>query len=127
MTIITGKTETGKTTIYKSIDYLFGAKADELHRPFLKSTGYDTVIDHFVTSLGVLKIIKEIDSKKIRIECSNPSIDTTKEYNCESGLKNWIGKVFNVILGFDEDFKIPKSNDSKMQRFSHGSCFQTRS
>lgn len=46
------------------------------------------------------------------------TFNTTKEYNCESVHKNWIGKVFNVILGFDEDFKIPKSNDGKMHRFS---------
>ena len=118
LTIIMGKSETGKTTIYKCIDYLFGAKNDEMHRPFLTSTGYDTVTGYFSSDLGKIKISRKIDSKKFTIETDINGIDATKEYTIDTKKPEWIGNIFNQLLGVPKGFKIPWSNDGKMKLFS---------
>ena len=91
LTIIMGKSETGKSTIYKSIDYLFGAKNDEIHRPFLASTGYDTITGFFSSELGTIKITRKIDSRKFTIETDIEGIDTTKKYTIDTKKPEWIG------------------------------------
>lgn len=118
LTLIIGKSETGKTTIYKCIDYLFGAKNDIEHRPFLTSTGYDTIIGYFSTHLGKLKITRVIDSPNLKVETNIPTIDTSKKYSEKSSSSAWIGIVFNEILGVPKEFKIPWSSDGKMKLFS---------
>lgn len=118
LTVIMGKSETGKTTIYKCIDYLFGAKNDDTHRPFLTSTGYDTIVGYFTTHLGSLKIIRVIDSPTLHIETDIPDIDTAKEFSIRTNSPNWIGHIFNLILGVPKEFKVPWSNDGKMKLFS---------
>ena len=118
LTVIMGKSETGKTTIYKCIDYLFGAKNDVPHRPFLTSTGYNTITGYFSTHLGSLKITRVIDSPTMHIATNIPDIDTSKEYSIKPSSSVWIGNVFNLILGVPKGFKIPWSNDGKMKAFS---------
>lgn len=118
LTLITGKSETGKSTIYRCIDYLFGAKDDIDHRPFLTSTGYDTVIGYFSTHLGNLKITRVIGSPNLRVETNIPTIDTSIEYSENTNSSAWIGLVFNEILGVPKEFKIPWSRDGKMKFFS---------
>lgn len=118
LTLIMGKSETGKSTIYKCIDYLFGAKNDELHRPFLTSTGYDTITGYFSSDLGKVKITRKIDSKKFTIETDIKEIDTTKEYTIDTKKPEWIGNIFNLLIGVPKGLKIPWSNDGKMKLFS---------
>ena len=62
LTIIIGKSQLGKTMIYKCIDYLFGASNDDKHKPFLPKTGYDTIVGYFTTDIGSFKIVRELDS-----------------------------------------------------------------
>lgn len=118
LTIIMGKSETGKSTIYKSIDYLFGAKNDPIHQPFLTSTGYDTIIGYFSSELGTIKITRKIGSKKFTIETNIEGIDATKEYTIDTKKPEWIGNIFNLLIGVPEGFKIPWSSDGKMRLFS---------
>ena len=124
LTIIMGKSETGKTTIYKCIDYLFGAKKDDAHRPFLVSTGYDTVIGYFTTDYGYLKVTRKIDETKIYVETDIPDIDTSKPYTVTTTRPRWIGQVWKIALGIPADFKIPYSKDGKTRSFSWRSINQ---
>lgn len=118
LTVIMGKSETGKTTIYKCIDYLFGAKSNDAHRPFLTSTGYDTIIGYFTTELGTIKISRKVDAKKLTIETDIKDIDATKEYSIDSKKPEWIGNIYNQLIGVPKGLKIPWSRDGKMKLFS---------
>lgn len=122
LTLIMGKSETGKTTIYKCVDYLFGASKDDKHRPFLTNTGYDTVIGYFSTDLGDIKITRRIDDNKIFVEASDPSIGS--EYSASTSSDKWIGKLWKKVLGLPEDFKVPSSKDGKTKTFSWRSINQ---
>lgn len=124
LTIIKGKSETGKTSIYKCIDYLFGAKADDEHRPFLPSTGYDTVVGEFSTDEGKFTLKRKIDSKSITVESEINGIDCEKPYNCTPSHARWIGYLWQNILGVPEKFQIPWSKDGKMKSFSWRSINQ---
>lgn len=124
LTIIMGKSETGKTAIYKCIDYLFGAKDDVNHRPFLLSTGYDTITGYFTTDNGSLTLTRKIDSKTISVETTISGIDTEKPYHCSTSNKRWIGYLWQQILGVPDHFKIPYSKDGKMKSFSWRSINQ---
>lgn len=125
LTIIMGKSETGKTTVYKCIDYLFGSDADEKHRPFLLSTGYDTIVGYFTTDLGKIKLSRKIDTKKIYIETDITGIDISKPYGIDPSKADWIGLLYDRILGVPEGFKIPWSQDGKMKKFSWRSIKRT--
>ena len=118
LTVIMGKSETGKTTIYKCIDYLFGAKSNDAHRPFLTSTGYDTIIGYFTTELGTIKISRKVDAKKLTIETDIKDIDATNEYSIDSKKPEWIGNIYNQLIGVPKGLKIPWSRDGKMKLFS---------
>lgn len=122
LTLIMGKSETGKTTIYKCIDYLFGAKKDDKHRPFLKSTGYDTVVGYFTTDIGKIKITRKIDDNKMYVSIDDFSL--SNEYTAITTSDKWIGILWKRILGLPDDFKVPSSKDGKMKSFSWKSINQ---
>ncbi len=122
LTLIMGKSETGKTTIYKCIDYLFGAKKDDKHRPFLKSTGYDTVVGYFTTDIGSIKLTRKIDDNKIYVFTNDHLL--LDEYTASTQSDKWIGKLWKKVLGLPDDFKVPSSKEGKMKSFSWKSINQ---
>ncbi len=118
ITLIMGKSETGKTTVWKCVDYLFGAKNDDKHKPFLASTGYDTVKGHFTCELGDFTLTRSIDDNKIYVSSNAPELNDDEPYAASTSSKKWIGRFFNKVLGIEPDFKIPWSFDGKMKVFS---------
>ena len=118
ITLIMGKSETGKTTIWKCVDYLFGANNDDKHKPFLASTGYDTVKGCFTCDLGDFALTRGIDETKIHVSSEVPELNSDEPYVTSTSSKKWIGRFFNKVLGIEPDFKIPWSFDGKMKVFS---------
>lgn len=118
ITLIMGKSETGKTTIWKCVDYLFGADRDDKHKPFLSATGYDTVKGYFSCELGDFVLTRKIDETKICVSSDVPELNSDEPYITTTSSKKWIGRFFNKVLGIEPDFKIPWSFDGKMKVFS---------
>ena len=118
VTLIMGKSETGKSTIWRCVDYLFGAEKDTKHKPFVTSTGYDTVKGYFSCDLGDFTLTRNVEETKIYASSDVPELNNEEPYVTTTSSKKWIGKFFNRVLGIDPDFKIPWSFDGKMKVFS---------
>ena len=121
LTIIIGKSQLGKTMIYKCIDYLFGASNDDKHKPFLPKTGYDTIVGYFTTDIGSFKIVRELDSNEIEIIDNN---NECQKYNIDSSQENWLGNFWNKVLGIEQNFQVPSNKDGKPRSFSWRSIKQ---
>ncbi|HPE39432.1 MAG TPA: AAA family ATPase [Bacillota bacterium] len=73
LTIISGPSNTGKTTIIRCIDYIFGS--DNL--PFSSTTGYDTIMLFVTTEDGAIQFTRKLESNKIDVVSSDGRIETS--------------------------------------------------
>lgn len=117
LTIIAGPSDTGKSYVYRSIEYLFGKETAK--NPFDNSIGYDTVSMELETSLGNIVLSRAINSGTIRILKTNiKGIDSSKPYSVSHDAENSINNVFLKILGIPENFKVPAKESCEFSRFT---------
>lgn len=111
LTIISGPSNTGKSYIYKSIKFLFGSD-----KPFNKNIGYNTFELLIDTGKGTVKLIRKIDSNKIKVESSNDEIASGDYFSTrkESDLALSINDVLLKAIGMTNDIQIPKNKDGIM-------------
>ena len=112
VTIISGPSDTGKTYIYKCIDYIFGAKKD--NQPFdPETTGYNKIKVYLTTDIGNITIEREIGTNSYEVYKKNKNEESTKTYSSST-----INDLFMEILGLPNDLKVPKNVDGKPQAFT---------
>lgn len=118
-TIIAGPSDTGKTCIFKCIDYVLGAKNDEDHAPFDEEDGYNTVNLLIDTSYGEIVLTREQGSNKTQVSCDNNSIENG-EYLLKPNKNNskTINGLMLKILGLKEDLCIPKNEEGEPETFT---------
>lgn len=119
LTIITGPSDTGKSCIYKCIDYILGAKNDDDHAPFDESDGYDTIQLIMSTSFGDISLTRKQGTNITKVFCENQEIESG-EYvlnECKSNTKT-INKLMLKLLGLKEDLQIPKNVDGEPVAFT---------
>lgn len=118
-TIIAGPSDTGKTCIFKCIDFVLGAKNDEDHAPFDEEDGYTTVNLLIDTSYGQMSLTREQGSNKTRVSCDNQSIENG-EYllNANKNNPKTINSLMLKILGLREDLSIPKNKEGEPETFT---------
>ena len=118
-TIIAGPSDTGKTCIFKCIDYVLGAKNDEEHAPFDKEDGYDTIRLLIDTSYGCISLKREVGSNLTYVSCNNTEIETG-DYALDESKKNpkTINKLMLKILGLRDDLSVPKNKEGKPESFT---------
>lgn len=118
-TIIAGPSDTGKTCIFKCIDYVLGAKNDESHSPFDKEDGYTTINLLIDTSFGCISLQREVGSNKTHVSCNNDQIESG-EYALDESKKNpkTINKLMLKILGLKDDLSVPKNKEGKPEAFT---------
>lgn len=117
LTIIAGPSDTGKSYIYRSIEYLFGKEAGKV--PFETDIGYDTLSMELETSLGNITISRAINSSTIRVLKTNiKGINTSKVYSTSHESENPINELFLKILGIPEKLKVPAKESCEFARFT---------
>lgn len=118
LNIISGPSNTGKTSIVTAIDFLYGAKKDAA--PFsTDATGYSKVELIIQSTNGKYSLTREFDSNSIlvsKITSSGEYVDYEK-YNARSG-KNPISHFWLQLLGIDDDYQIIKNEDFKRQKLT---------
>ena len=72
LTIISGPSNTGKTTIILCIDYIFGSD----NPPFARTTGYETIILFVRTENGSIQFTRKLESNKIDVVSSDDRIES---------------------------------------------------
>ncbi len=118
-TIIAGPSDTGKTAIFKCLDFIFGSKNDERHAPFDTEDGYTIVRLIIDTTYGVISLQREIGSSITSVSCDNPEIETG-DYALDESKKNpkTINKLMLKILGLRDDLFVPKNKEGKPESFT---------
>jgi len=118
-TIIAGPSDSGKTCVFKCIDFVLGAKNDEDHAPFDEEDGYTTVNLLIDTSYGQMSLTREQGSNKTQVSCDNQSIENG-EYllNANKNNPKTINSLMLKILGLREDLSIPKNKEGEPETFT---------
>lgn len=119
LTIIAGPSDTGKSCIYKCVDYVLGAINDDDHAPFDESDGFDTITLIIGTQYGDITLTRVQGTTKTTVSCDNPEIESG-EYVLKEGKKNnkTIDKLMLKILGLKDDLKVPSNVDGDPESFS---------
>ena len=119
LTIIAGPSDTGKTCIYKCIDYVLGADNDEDHAPFDESDGFDTIQLIIDTQFGEISLTRKQGTNITDVQCDNDEIESG-EYVLKEGKKNnkTINKLMLKILELKDDLKLPKNVDGDPASFT---------
>lgn len=119
LTIITGPSDTGKTYIFKAIDFLFGAefflKGKEEDSGFVASMGYDTISMELSIGSGSILLTRKIGTKKTDVLVMGDVGDFKTKQGCS--LKE-MKEFYKKLLGVPEDLKVPSNSDGKSQGFS---------
>lgn len=116
LNFIFGRSDTGKTWILKSINYLFGSSA----LPFPSVTGYTSVEGIFETArYGRIKIKRDVGSKTAMVIAESPDIDDG-EYSTDyrKNASNYLNDLWLQIIGIDEKVEVPKNNRYERERLS---------
>jgi hypothetical protein len=116
LNIICGLSDTGKTYVVKCIDFLFGAE----NNPIDSAIGYDMITLNVNTSSGPIIMSRKLDTKKISIQSSSPSIESG-EYDAKLSKSRYdrsISSVWLRLIGINERVQIIMSETFKKQTLS---------
>ena len=115
LTIISGPSNTGKTTILRCIDYIFGS--DNL--PFAGATGYDTIMLFVSTEDGAIQFTRKLESNKIDVVSSYDRIEsgTYKARNATKTMES-ISKVWLALIGIEDDHDIIANENFRPQHLT---------
>lgn len=119
LTIIAGPSNTGKTYIYRCLDYVFGAKNEKDKQPLDIQDGYDTIKLVIETDKGNLTLSRVLNSNET-IVCSENLLIESGTYVIKESKKNnkTINKLFLSLLGLKLDLKLPSNKDGKPESFT---------
>ena len=115
LTIISSPSNTGKTTILRCIDYIFGS--DNL--PFSSATGYDTIMLFVCTEDGSIQFTRKLESNKIDVVSSDDRIEsgTYKARNATKTMES-ISKVWLALIGIEDDHDIIANENFRPQHLT---------
>jgi predicted nucleic acid-binding Zn-ribbon protein len=115
LTIISGPSNTGKTTILRCIDYIFGS--DNL--PFASATGYDSIMLFVSTEDGSIQFTRKLESDKIHVVSSDEKIEsgTYKVRNATKSMEA-ISKVWLALIGIEDDHDIIANENFRPQHLT---------
>lgn len=119
LTIIAGPSDTGKTYIYKCIDYVLGAKNDEKHMPLDIQEGYNTIKLSISTNKGDLTLTRKLGSNKTNVESEIENIESgdyiLKENNSSD---KTINKLILELINSSHNIKLPKNQKGESANFT---------
>jgi hypothetical protein len=119
LTIIAGPSDTGKSYIYKCIDYVLGAKNDDKHRPLDIQEGYDTIDLFISTNQGNIKLTRKLNSDVTVVESENENIESgeyvLKEKKTNTKTTN---SLMLKIINIPDNIKLPKNKKGDSSFFT---------
>lgn len=110
-TIIAGPSDTGKSYVFWSIDYLMGAEKEEL--PFDSSIGYSKLSMTISTDKGTLTLSRELGSNSIDIISG---IEKIKSKRYPSKTVNYV--IFPTLFDIPNELKIPRNVNGELSAFT---------
>jgi peptidoglycan hydrolase CwlO-like protein len=118
LNFIVGPSNTGKSLVVDSIDYLFGFEPskNEVFR-FDPAFGYDIFTLHTRTPNGTVVFQRKYGEAKVNVFGTDPNFEH-REYSARRTAKHSIGDVWLQMMGIDEPHKILQSQAGKTQQLS---------
>lgn len=113
LTIIAGPSDTGKSYIFKCIDYLFGAKTDKKNPPFNPNIGYNKLSMDVTCDFGNITFTRMINSPKIHVETNIEGIES-KDYT----VSDTIRPIYLKLLGINDEIMVPINENGETERLS---------
>ena len=119
LTIIAGPSDTGKSYIYKCIDYIFGASNDSQHMPLDLQEGYDTIKLIISNDYGNLSLTRKLKSNVTIVQSSIDGIESG-DYLLNETKKNnkTINNLFLKLINTSPNLKLPKNNSGQTASFT---------
>ena len=119
LTIIAGPSETGKSTIYRCLDYIFGAKNESKKQPLDYTDGYTEIKLELETDKGNITLKRSLNTNVTNVTSSIEGIESgeylTQANKSNSNITN---DLFLKILGLKYDLKLPANKDGKPVSFT---------
>ena len=116
LTIIAGPSDTGKSYIYKCIDYLFGA--NNKNKPFDPSIGYDTISMKLMKDDNYVVITRKIGRNILSVESTIDGIESRSDYSIKPDAVHSINHVYCALLGLPKDYTVPFNDRGEEKRFT---------
>ncbi|HPX33225.1 MAG TPA: hypothetical protein PLT36_06960 [Erysipelotrichaceae bacterium] len=119
LTVIAGPSDTGKTCVYKCIDYIFGGNNDEDNLPFDENEGYTTVSLELETHKGTITLTR-IQKESTTVVSSNIEGISSGEYGIKASKKNpnTMNELFLKLMDAPLDLKLPSNDKGKTAAFT---------
>lgn len=121
LTVITGPSDTGKTSIYNCLDYVLGKEWKKKENPpFGKANGYNRIGLVFETQYGEISISRLVGKNFCDVVSSNEEIPSgrywiKRDKNKDRPTLTWL---FGKLVGIDSNTLFPKNKDGGADRFS---------
>lgn len=131
LNIISGPSNTGKTSIVQAIDFMYGGSTP----PFSEQTGYNTVLMKIKSSLGYYTLSRGFDDKQITVTEFNAEGYCINDYSLSikssKTSKDTISNFWLKQIGIMDDYQILKNSNFKTQTltwrtFSHSLLISER-
>ncbi len=119
LTIIAGPSDTGKTCIFKCIDYIFGGNNDANNLPFDELDKYNEISLLMETHKGSITLSR-IQKENITNVISNIDGIESGEYVLKENKSNQktINKLFLQLIDAPTDLKLPKNDKGSVGSFT---------
>lgn len=111
LNIIEGESNTGKSCIFRAIDYCFGSK----DTPFDASFGYDKITIDIDGEFGKLKITRPFDSASVDVESTIPNYPSRKYSIRFKEDEKCLSDLLLAAIGVQERHKIIKNQYFRKQ------------
>lgn len=111
LTIISGRSNTGKTIILQSIDYLFGGS----EKPITSIPEYDKISLELSTDRGNIILSRNIGNSQINIQSFHSEIESGL-YSANRQNHNFIGNLLLKLIGINEEVRIIKNQAFATQK-----------
>lgn len=119
LTIIAGPSDTGKTCIYKRIDYIFGGNNDASNLPFDENDGYNTISVVLETHKGLITLTRKQKSSITAVVSEAEGIESgdyvLKETKANS---KTINSLFLKLIDAPINLKLPCDDKGKSASFT---------
>ncbi len=113
LNIICGPSDTGKSYIAESMDFMFGGAAKDF--PIDKSTGYDKLHMTIKTYNGDITLSRGFEDTKIHVSSHNPDFENG-DYTVGRSSKLWINNFWLQLMNIEEYVSIVATEDYSKQQ-----------
>lgn len=113
LTIISGASNTGKTFIFKCLNYLFGSNKIDIN----SNTGYNIFQMIINYQNKDISFTRKRKSTFIDVNSQHPNVASGKYY-IDSKKENNVNSLYLKLIGINESFKVPYNSNSEFKIFS---------